>query len=323
MHRSAADSAESSGDDAHNRPRRASRTLRDDENKRKPRSAKLRTGRRGLQNPSLLEPKSIVESLGGGSKILIPLLLCGVIFCLIDSVFIFKYVQLQERGPPDVVAPPAAPKKRAYSSIPHESAILHQRVVQTIPSDWAASPRDSKEPIVALLREATGVRTIDADVRARLPTAAQVEDLYGRDPVVLGLETCARFQALPQPAEHFLSTAGTFNTGTNLMSELLIANCHMPERMKVYKTPGVRWQVLWGKHTPVFNETFRLSHRTYKDDTLQSGLIFPAVTVRDPFKWMQSVRRNGVGCSLARSLVAFSNTTHHTTILSLSTDVST
>ena len=29
------------------------------------------------------------------------------------------------------------------------------------------------------------------------------------------------------------------------MAELLIANCVMKERMKQYKTAGVRWQVVW------------------------------------------------------------------------------
>lgn len=40
---------------------------------------------------------------------------------------------------------------------------------------------------------------------------------------------------------------GTFNSGTNLMAELLIHNCHMQKRMDRFghKNRGVRWQVPW------------------------------------------------------------------------------
>jgi hypothetical protein len=49
----------------------------------------------------------------------------------------------------------------------------------------------------------------------------------------------------------------------------------------------------------VDDENFRRSHRTYKNETgpnhelpITPDMIFPAVTIRDPFKWMQSVRRH-------------------------------
>lgn len=165
------------------------------------------------------------------------------------------------------------------------------RKVQTLPSDWSGS---DKEPILKLLQEALGdSETVDPETVARLPTAQEVTDLYGSEPVVLGLETCERFQAYGDPAEHFVSTAGTFNTGTNLMAELLIANCVLPARMQKYQTKGVRWQVVWGKHTPVHDEHYRQTHRTYNDTFIRADNMFPAVTVRDPFKWMQSVRTFG------------------------------
>lgn len=159
-----------------------------------------------------------------------------------------------------------------------------------LPAQLDASLATNKEPLIALLRDA-GVE-VDDEIVQRLPTWQQVADLYGSEPVMFGLETCHKFRnENGDPANHFVSTAGTFNTGTNLMAELLIHNCHMPARMKKYghKNRGVRWQVLWGKHTPVGDEDFRLHHRTY-NDTMNAEDIFPAVTVRDPFKWMQSVR---------------------------------
>ena len=147
-----------------------------------------------------------------------------------------------------------------------------------------------KEPLLQILRDAQ--ITMTPDIIASLPKWTDVTALYGENPVVYGLDQCEVFQhQVTDPAEHFLAAAGTFNTGTNLLAELLIHNCHLPARMKKYgvKNRGVRWQVLWGKHTPVNDEEFRKTHKTYQEDSLSAENIFPAVTVRDPYKWMQSV----------------------------------
>jgi hypothetical protein len=107
----------------------------------------------------------------------------------------------------------------------------------------------AKARILELIREA-GVNIDlerDADIVRELPTWKQVTDLYGEKPVIHGLDTCQKFQDHSDRADHFVSTAGTFNSGTNLMAELLIANCHMQDRMAKYgqKNRGVRWQVPW------------------------------------------------------------------------------
>lgn len=225
-------------------------------------------------------------------RLLLVFLSVGLLFCLLDVLYILAYVMQQHddfsNNPHNVVAA-TADQDVAAATVMQDAK---DRAVQTLASDWIPATGggngDSKEPILKLLEEAVG--DVDPETAERLPSAEQVADLYGREPVVLGLESCGRFQAYGgDAAEHFVSTAGTFNTGTNLMAELLIANCVMPARMKKYKTKGVRWQVLWGKHTPVDNEEFRQSHRTYEDLTVTANNMFPAVTVRDPFKWMQSV----------------------------------
>jgi hypothetical protein len=184
---------------------------------------------------------------------------------------------------------------------------LQNRVVQTLPPEWNIMNNEhtspENDPIRQLLVEALGnekQQTLDAETMKRLPTVQDVISLYGSTPVVLGLETCEQFQyhnTIMDAAEHLVAVAGSFNTGTNLLAELLIANCFVPARQQKYGTHGVRWQVLWGKHTPVDDETFRQSHRTYKNDTgpnkeppIFADAMFPAVTIRDPFKWMQSVR---------------------------------
>jgi hypothetical protein len=202
---------------------------------------------------------------------------------------------------------------------------IQDRPRQTLSPEWKVVETGDvamgdDDPIRQLLREALGGGgddgkqqssiVIDETTLQRLPSVEDVTALYGSTPVVLGLETCDVFQhhhpTILDAAEHLVSVAGSFNTGTNLLAELLIANCYMPERKAKYQTSGVRWQVLWGKHTPVDDEQFRTSHRTYSNETgpnheppITSDMIFPAITIRDPFKWMQSVRGHIVSlCTL-------------------------
>jgi hypothetical protein len=158
-------------------------------------------------------------------------------------------------------------------------------------------PLSESSHILNLLHEA-GVE-LNAETYARLPQWSDVTALYGSKPVFVGLESCKRFQSMGIAADHFVSVAGTFNTGTNALSENLIANCHMPKRIKKYgaRNRGVRWQVNWGKHTPVGDEQFRQGHRTYNttDPSLATDNIFPGVAIRDPYKWMQSMCRHEYG----------------------------
>ena len=107
----------------------------------------------------------------------------------------------------------------------------------------------AKEPILKLIREA-GVSydpEEDLDLLQELPDWDDVVTMYGPEPIMYGMteENCKRFQEHSDPGEHFIGVAGTFNSGTNLMAELLTHNCIMPERMKKYgkENRGVRWQV--------------------------------------------------------------------------------
>jgi hypothetical protein len=110
----------------------------------------------------------------------------------------------------------------------------------------SSSTTGGKEPILQLLRDAGVADDLDAETLASLPSWEQVTSLYGPTPVLHGLETCATFRASgSDPGEHLLGVAGTFNTGTNLLAELLIHNCEMPARMAKYGAinKGIRWQV--------------------------------------------------------------------------------
>lgn len=147
---------------------------------------------------------------------------------------------------------------------------------------------DDKLKILDLFIEA-GLKEMDDSTYAVLPTWSEVTKLYGNEPRILGLDQCEAFQNKGDPWEHFVSTAGTFNSGTNLMAEMLIHNCHMQARMDKlgFKNRGIRWQVPWGKHTPPGDEEYRLNHKSTKDQGVDATMILPAVTVRDPYYWMQ------------------------------------
>jgi hypothetical protein len=235
--------------------------------------------------------------LPGVSSPVVVLLTIGIFFCLADVIYVARYIHNQAAS---VVV--RGLKEDSSSSSSSSSSSLSKYVnnhgrrpargsSQSLAvQHWDSSiDKDDKTPIVQLVQEATGTAP-DAATIATLPTVQQVADMYGRAPRIWGLgDSCERFQNYGNPVDHFITTAGTFNTGTNLMAELLIANCYMPKRREAEQGDGVRWQVVWGKHTPVWNETIRQHHRTYNDSSVTADNMFPIVTIRDPFQWMQSV----------------------------------
>lgn len=152
---------------------------------------------------------------------------------------------------------------------------------------------EDKDKILDIFMDA-GLKEMDDSTFKVLPKWGEVTALYGEKAVISGLDQCETFRAKGNPWDHFVSTAGTFNSGTNLMAEMLIHNCHMEERMKKlgHQNRGIRWQVPWGKHTPPGNEEYRLEHKSIKDKDVDANMILPAVTVRDPYYWMQSMCRH-------------------------------
>lgn len=82
-----------------------------------------------------------------------------------------------------------------------------------------------------------------------------------------------------------------FNTGTNLLYELMEANCHNRARMEKYdkNTHGLRWQVPWGKHSPL---SYRVSHKAKQGMGLNELNFFAVMVLKDPYTWMQSLCRN-------------------------------
>lgn len=98
--------------------------------------------------------------------------------------------------------------------------------------------------ILKILR-AAGVE-IDEELASILPTWEDIVSMYGDKPIISGLETCEAYRENVRPEDRMTGPAGMFNTGTNLLYELMKVNCDIKEaRLKPRREPkhnGMRWQ---------------------------------------------------------------------------------
>jgi len=153
---------------------------------------------------------------------------------------------------------------------------------------------DDQKEILRVLEQA-GV-TVDDATLATLPKWSAITSMYGPKPIIYGLDTCERFRSSFNLEERFIGPAGIFNTGTNLLAELLKANCEIPgaapEHPRENRAPGMRFQVPWGKHNPV--NTFRLHNVALSEGTqrIDQTAVLPVVTTKDPYGWFGSMCRH-------------------------------
>jgi hypothetical protein len=187
----------------------------------------------------------------------------GLVLCLFNAVYLVHVVDNH-----DVQSP--APIERMNP-----------------PSTTTNNGSQGKERLMKMLHDA-GIHDFSPGSIAQLPTWEQVVNLYGDSPKIVGLDTCQMFRDTIDPTEALVGVAGPFNSGTNLLAELLSANCILIKRKKKYtKSNGIRWQVNWGKHQPP-----RFRHDYYIDKSIKDNrVMMPVVAVRDPYSWMQSMCR--------------------------------
>lgn len=232
------------------------------------------------------------------SSVFVVALLIGLIFCLANVAVILMRLDTSSKAQDDASHVSPTHHHQQQQQTNNNLSLMDTDALKPVikkkkllSKQERAVIQQEKAPVLEILKQA-GVMLDDlGDAKLQeLPTWNQVTSLYGHAPKIYGLETCKAFQQQQQrgdAADHFVGTAGTFNSGTNLMSELMIHNCQMTARMKKYGkvNKGIRWQVPWGKHTPVGNDEYRLSHVTEKDKGVDPNNILPAVTIRDPYVW--------------------------------------
>lgn len=158
--------------------------------------------------------------------------------------------------------------------------------------------RKGRERIISILEHDLGIQKLTIPEIMTLPTWNQIEELYGDKPIILGLDSCRKFQEVPLARRH-IGVAGIFNSGTTAFGLSLQANCRYPNRAAtdaahsndvVTNVHGMLNQVPWAKHKMAQE---RNSHTIL--DSIQKDHVLPVVLVRDPYYWLQSMCRQGYG----------------------------
>jgi hypothetical protein len=162
----------------------------------------------------------------------------------------------------------------------------------TSTSTFGERKKDNPDPILQLLQTAgydyNNNSLTDLD-RQKLPRWSDITELYGDGPRIVGLETHCAVGGASQLGEgirssvpRVLAVAGTFNSGTNLLAELVAANCPVG----TFLLP----QVPWGKHWPASYRGKRVAKNV--PSKMPVDMILPIVIIRDPYEWLQSMCRN-------------------------------
>jgi hypothetical protein len=90
-----------------------------------------------------------------------------------------------------------------------------------------------REKIIKILEDAGIVEASVVDILS-LPKWDQVTNLYGPSPVIVGLDTCKKFQSKVSLKDRYIGVSGMFNSGTTAFGISLQANCGYPNHPKQY-----------------------------------------------------------------------------------------
>lgn len=168
-----------------------------------------------------------------------------------------------------------------------------------------------KQPVIdeSLIRlQALGVNvsSLSPETIRRIPSWSTIQSQYYEysdirpsssalpEPVFVGLSDCAAYRARVPLLDRVVAPAGLFHSGTNLLVQLLQANC---PRMSINQSShygtirnhvnGLAWQVSWGKHNPAWarNQGYHIDHDIYRNTPVHVQL--PVVLIRHPYDWME------------------------------------
>jgi hypothetical protein len=132
--------------------------------------------------------------------------------------------------------------------------------------------------------------------RSLLPKWSQILTAYG-PPKILGLETCQVYRDKIKPEKRFVAPAGMFNSGTNVLPNLLDMNCDFSGLGSTKHTRHSAFQVPWGKHMPFSTHT----NHAVGQKQVSYHHVLPVVMIRDPYTWMQSMCRQPYGAQYDHS----------------------
>jgi len=182
--------------------------------------------------------------------------------------------------PPEIKSLLNPPSKYAYDKTdalkPEKST---SEILKSLHLD-PEGPCQGKEHLVEILNATSQHPNITNSTCLRLPAWKQVTEIYGEDPIILGLDTCDRYRSLLSElniTKPMVRVAGLYNTGTNAFDQALDLN------FEILEGHLRRHEVPWGKHVEV---KYRVNNTK---NTKQLDLVLPVVLVRDAYQWMQSM----------------------------------
>ena len=135
------------------------------------------------------------------------------------------------------------------------------------------------DPSVQKLRM-QGVNVTESEL-IDIPSWEQVTDLFGSEPVILGLESCEAYRKAVPMQNRSILPAGNFNTGTNLFPEFFHKNC-------AGRFPQDLTQVNWGKHNLADARLANYVVNKTKYQEILAENTLAVVMVRHPVSWMFS-----------------------------------
>ncbi|GKY92160.1 hypothetical protein MPSEU_000187300 [Mayamaea pseudoterrestris] len=164
-------------------------------------------------------------------------------------------------------------------------------IIEALVQQYPVRCHDKERLLEILLHSGLEVSLNDC---MALPKWSEVTDLYGDVPVVYGLDTCERYQQIIagtngtiQPAPR---VAGLYNTGTNALAQSFNINFQPVEHYHDQDVPG-------GKHVAPTREYLA----TYPDMEGRK-YVLPVTLIRDPFRWLQSMCRDGYAAKWSKGI---------------------
>lgn len=151
------------------------------------------------------------------------------------------------------------------------------------------------KPVLKILRQGGyDISKTSTEIdRSLLPKWSEILEAYG-PPRLLGLESCQNYRDSVEFKDRNIAPAGIFNSGTNVLGDLLATNCKFEGGSRIR---NFLWQVPWGKHIPAVS---RRNH-TAKRGSPHYSTTLAVVSVRDPYTWMQSMCRQNYAAQFSHS----------------------
>lgn len=150
------------------------------------------------------------------------------------------------------------------------------------------STQEDGNPFVQMLQKA-GENVTDDLFQQLSIIHRDWKQLYGTEPIILGMETCEAYRQMVPRQRRIIAVAGLFNTGTNAME------FHLRKNIRDTQT---KWQVPWGKHRV---PRVRLQHKAPGLGNVPQEDVLPIVILRDPLHWMQSMCKSPYAANWKRT----------------------